>query len=229
MAKTIGIVAVTAEGAANCYKQIVRFAGEQLGPNKHPEIILINPSFDTILEAQQRDDWQTVGTILTRAAQRAVAAGAEFIIIPANSVHFAYDQVAKHVSVPVLNLVEVVADECQHQGYKKVAVLGVGLTLSGGLYDQPLAERSIKSIELTDAYRKTLDSIIYNKLVHGIVTLASTKKVLSLCDELQRDGCEALILACTELPLILHSTNTPLPVLDSTEVLARAAVKLACS
>lgn len=223
--KTIGIVAVTAEGAADCYKQIVKLAGEKLGANKHPKIILINPSFDTILQAQQRRDWQTVANILGNAAQNAITSGAEFIIIPANSVHYAYDLVVKQVDVSILNLVEEVVDECVRKGYKKVAVLGVGLTMSDGLYEKPLARRSIESVKLTDNEKALLDKIIYEELVHGLVNADSTARIVAICERLKQSGCEALILACTELPMMLTEENTSLPLLDSTKLLAGAAVQ----
>ncbi len=225
--KTIGIVAVTAEGAADCYKKIVQIAGKQLGVHKHPEIILVNPSFDTILQAQQQRNWPAVANILGAAAQKAATAGADLIIMPANSAHFAYDQIAKQVDVPVLNLVDIVVDTCKRRGYKKVAVLGVGLTMSDGLYDQPLARASIENMPLTTDEMDLLDRVIYQELVQGVVTADSTTRILAVCERLKRAGCEALVLACTELPLMLTSNNAPLPLIDSTELLAEATVRQA--
>ena len=127
--------------------------------------------------------------------------------------------------MPVLNLVKEVANECERQGYRRVAVLGVGLTISDGLYSQSLASRSIATVALADSEVKLLDAIIYQELVHGIVKPSSTAHILAICSRLKQAGCEALIVACTELPLALNADNVPLPILDSTELLAKAAVR----
>ena len=222
--KTVGIVGVTAEGAADCYKAIVKLALEKLGHNKHPEIVLVNPSFDLILAAQKKRDWHAVAGTLVAAAQKCVAAGADFIIIPANSVHFAYDLVAKSLDVPVVNIVEVVADQCKARGFKIVAVLGVGLTMSDGLYDGALNRRSIQQVMLGESEKVQLDNIIYGELVNGVIKPASVEKVLSICTRLASKGCDALILACTELQMILDAHNAPIPILDSTELLAANAL-----
>jgi aspartate racemase len=222
--KSIGIAAVTAEGAADCYKHIVNFAAQKLGENKHPEIILINHTFDEILKAQQRRDWTAVANILLDSSQKAKRAGADFIVIPANSVHFAYSAIASQAPLPVINLVEEVALECKRNGYNKVAVLGVGLTMADGLYDQPLHDRSIESIPLTNTQRQLLDKIIYAELVHGIVKPHSQASVLDICNRLKEAGAQALVLACTELPLIINYENTLIPVVDSTRLLAKVAL-----
>lgn len=223
--KTIGIAAVTAEGAADCYKKIVQLSAKRLGPNKHPEIILVNPSFDSILAAQKQRDWEVVAKILSEAARKAVNGGAEFIIMPANSVHFAYDLVAKQLNVPLLNLVEIVVDACSQEGYKKVSVLGVGLTMSDGLYNKEFAKQSIENITIANNEAIELDRIIYEELVQGKVNQKSVSSIFEICERLKEAGCQAVILACTELQSIFTNGKSPLPVLDSTELLAKAAVE----
>lgn len=222
--KTIGIVGITAEGAADCYKSIVKLAAQKLGANNHPEVVLVNPSFNLVIAAQKQRDWQTVADIIVTAARQCVTAGADFIIVPANSVHFAYGLVAKALEVPVINIVEVVADECKAKSFKKVGVLGVGLTMSDGLYDEALSGRGIQQVKLSKSEEAQLDNIIYNELVSGVIKPASVEKVLTVCRRLASEGCEALVLACTELQMILSADNVPIPILDSTELLAASAV-----
>lgn len=224
--KTIGVVGITAEGASDCYKKIVKLAGERLGSNRHPEIVIVNPSFDTIVAAQKRQDWSTVAEIIASAGQKCINAGAELIIIPANSVHFAYEDVANKLDVPVVSIVDTVVNACSAQKLKKVAVLGVGITMSEGLYDNALRQNGIGQVKLNEGAIKELDSIIYNELVNGIINQESVKRILSICSQLQAEGCEALVLACTELQMVLNNNNAPLPVLDSTELLAVRAVEL---
>lgn len=222
--KTIGIVGITAEGAADCYKLIVKQATQKLGANQHPEIVLVNPPFNLILGAQKQRDWQAVADTIVAAARKCETAGADFIIMPANSVHFAYDLVAKALEVPVINIVEVVSDECEARGFKKVGVLGVGLTMSDGLYDEALNRRGTMQVKLSLTEKLQLDEIIYSELVGGIMKPTSVEKVLAICRRLASEGCEALVLACTELQMILNADSVTLPILDSTELLAASAV-----
>src|SRR5579862_8364565 len=136
--KAIGIAAVSAEGAAACYRTIVSLASVRLGPNMHPEIILDNPPFAAILAAQNRGDWHQVAMILIGSLNKLAAAGAEVAVIPANSAHFAYKEVIRAVKLPIINIVDSAVSECVERGYASIAVLGVGLTMSGRLYDEPL-------------------------------------------------------------------------------------------
>jgi aspartate racemase len=153
-------------------------------------------------------------------------AGAEFAIIPANSVHFAFDEVMTSSSIPVLNIVELAADDAKDKGCKKVGVLGVGLTMEGRLYEQPLVSRKLESISLKSDEQSSLNSIIYNELVQGAVNDKSVEVILGICEALRSRGCDALILACTELPMALNSSNCPLPFIDTTSLLAEKAVAI---
>jgi aspartate racemase len=222
--KTIGIAAVTAEGAAACYKDIVQMAAEKLGPNEHPEIVLDNPSFATILAAQKERDWPAVANIVARSINLLAEAGADFAVIPANSVHYAYDLIVAQTKIPVLNIVELVARECHERNLKQVAILGVGVTMSDGLYDRYLKTEHVTSVALPELDRKKLDDIIYEELVHGEIVPDSVTAVVNICTRLKARQCDALVIACTELPMLINHANSPLPFIDSTHLLAARAV-----
>jgi aspartate racemase len=222
--KTIGIAAVTAEGASSCYKSIVTLAGQRLGFNQHPEITLDNPPFANILAAQKREDWTEVARILTDSVNKLASIGAEVAIIPANSVHYAFDNIESNARIPLLSIVEITADECVKQGYKKVAVLGVGQTMTGGLYDEPLKSRGVESLQLPKDQQEALNTIIYNELVQGEIVPQSVTKIINICSGLKGEGCEAVLLACTELPMVINRENAPLSYIDTTFLLAQKAV-----
>jgi len=227
--KTIGIAAVSAEGAAACYKTIVRLAAEKLGPNMHPEVILDNPPFATILAAQNKGDWHAVGTLLADVINRMADAGAMVAVIPANSAHFAYDEIAQKSKIPVISIVEATVNECVERDYKKVAVLGVGLTMSGKLYDESLRKRGVASIELNEAQQKRLNDIIYSELVNGKVVDSSLKEMLGMLEGLKQKGVDAVLLACTELPMAITTDNAPLPFIDTTYLLAQEVIDASLS
>lgn len=224
--KTIGIAAVSAEGAASCYKKIVEYSGRKLGPNEHPEILLDNPSFARILAAQEVRDWDGVVQIVAGAVNKLADAGAEFAVVPANSAHFGFKEIEKAAKIPVLNLVELAADECVKQEFVRVAVLGVGVTMSDGLYEEALKSRGITSVKLPDKERKQINEIIYEELVHGEIVPDSVGCIVRICERLMHRGCDAVVLACTELPMVINRANSPLPFIDTTDLLAERAVEL---
>ncbi len=227
--KTIGIVAATAEGAALCYRTIVEMAGKQLGPNVHPKILLANTSFADILEPQNLRDWSAVAKVLTDDVNLLAQIGADFAIMPVNAVHYAYPKIAESAQIPVLNLVDIVADECQARGFKKAAVLGVGMTMSDGLYDSALRQRGIEPIVPNADSQKQLSRIIYDELVLGKIVSESTDWIVGLLEKLKHQGCDGVALACTELPLVINENNSPLPFIDTTRLLAKRALQVATS
>ena len=222
--KHIGIVGVTAEGAAECYRTICRESVRRLGDNRHPEITLHNRSFHEILAAQEQRNWNRVAGYLLESIKILANSGADFAIIPANSVHFALEILRHNSPIPILSIVDVTADECMKHGYRKVAILGVGLTLEGGLYSEPLKDRGISALLPITADQEALNMIIYQEIVPGRVTEKGIARILRILEKFNNDDCDAAILACTELPLVVNEKNAPLPCLDTTRLLALAAV-----
>lgn len=227
--KHVGIVAVTAEGAALCYKTLCARAQEILGEHTHPEITIHSSSFHSILEAQRRDDWELVGESISRSLPTLEKSGADFVIVPANSVHFAYAQYSKTSAVPVWNLLELAADECSKRGCKKVLTLGVGITMSRGLFHQSLKSKGIESAVPSAEEQEILNKIIYSELVRGEILPSSTEAILNIVLSNLKGGVDGILLGCTELPLVLSESTCGVPTIDTTRLLGMRAAEYACS
>ncbi|AKM79352.1 MAG: Aspartate racemase [Candidatus Beckwithbacteria bacterium GW2011_GWB1_47_15] len=224
--KHIGIVGVTAEGASLCYRTIVAESDKILGPNQHPEISLNNPNFADILKLQNNGDWNGLAKLLSGSIKKLAANGAQIAVIPANSVHYAFEKIKRLSSIRVLSIVDLAVTECRKKDYKKTAVLGVGLTMSGGLYEKPLKLVGVKIILPSSSDQKRLNRVIYGELVRGKPTPKSFKFIKDLIKKLKKAGAEAVILACTELGIVIPENLSTLPVIDTTRLLARKALAL---
>jgi aspartate racemase len=220
--KTIGIVGITAEGASLCYRTIV--SESPLPGGAHPPIALYTGSFAVLNESLKQRDWEGVGAIIGDSITRLVSAGAELIIMPANATHYATDYFLPQCPVPFLSVVDVSADACAEQGYARVAVLGIGLTMTDGLYEQPLRSRGIEPMTPTSDEQAALNQIIYEEIIPARITPTTAPRIVEILAALRERGAEAAILACTELPLVITEENTPLPFVDSTRLLARTAL-----
>ena len=236
--KTIGIVAVTAEGAALCYRTIVAESARYLPPEVHPPIVLHNASLHLINECLRRRDWPGVATLVGDSIRKLVSIGAELVIMPANATHFAATRIVAECPVPFLNIVELSAATCAAQGYARVAVLGIGLTMSDGLYEGPLRERGIKPILPTGEEQALINAVIYEQIIPARVTRQGTQRVLDVIARLKQRGADLVILGCTELPIVVTERNAelpivvternaPLPFIDTTRLLARRALEYA--
>lgn len=223
--KHIGILGITAEGASLCYQTIVSQSARMLGENIHPTITLHTTSFNDILKAQKDSNWEKVSEICLASITVLKNTGADFVIIPANSVHYAYDLMKTNSPIPILSIVDAVLSECLEKKYKKVGVLGIGITMSGGLYTKPLEDNGIQAFVPSTEDQDILNEIIYKEIVLGIKNEQSTHKILRIVQGLKDQGVEAVILGCTELPLVITEGNSPLPVIDTTRLLAIKAVE----
>jgi aspartate racemase len=222
--KTIGIVGITAEGASLCYRTIVAESAQALPSGAHPPIAMYTGSFAVLNERLSRRDWPGVGALISASIARLVSIGAELIIMPANATHYAVDYFLPQCPVPFLSIVDVAADACVQGGYARVAVLGIGLTMTDGLYDQPLRSRGVEPMTPTSAEQATLNQIIYDEIIPARVTPSTAPRIVEILAAMRELGAEAAILACTELPLVITEENTPLPFIDTTRLLARTAL-----
>ena len=202
--KHIGIVACSAEGAALCYQTICREALALVGKNDHPRITL-----DSIAMAR----WLP-----------AFDAGADFAICPDNSAHLAWDYVQATTPLPWLHIGGVVGEEAKRRGFRRVGVLGTRYTMAGPVYSAALGKLGIDAVVPEAADFETVDRIIFAELVDGVFTDASRQAYNRVIARLGERGCDAVALACTEIPLLVRADESPLPTLDSTRLLARAAL-----
>jgi aspartate racemase len=223
----IGIVAGSAEGAALCYRTICLEGPETLGEYQHPRVTLDGMSLADYMEFVYQDDWDGVAGMMLDSTRRLAAAGADFAICPDNTFHQALDRMLGSSPIPWLHIAEVVAGEAVDRGMRHLGVMGTRYLMDGPVYREKLAARGIAMTVPQPASREEINRIIFQELVNGRVLEPSRARCLEVVGELRAAGCDAVVLGCTELPLIVLPEQSPLPTLDSTRLLARAALRRA--
>ena len=223
----IGIVGCSAEGASLCYRTICEKGAQVLGPHGHPEITMHTHSLAAYVECLDRNDWDGVAELMLDSARKLDRAGAEFLICPDNTIHQATDLVASRSPLPWLHIAEVVADEAAERIYQRVWLLGTKWLVQSDVYPEKLGARGIGFVRPTDEERREIDRIIMDELVYGVFRPESVTHFQLVIRRMKDDGCDAVVLGCTEIPLIISNRNSPLPVLDSTRLLAWAALRRA--
>lgn len=225
--KHIGIVGVTAEGAALCYRTIVSEAAKLLGQNKHPEISLHNHPFALLAELQMKKDWDGLSDQLSLSVKKLASIGADFAIMPSNSPHYAIDLIRKKSPIPVMSIVEATVNEVKEKGFKRFAILGIGITMTDGLYEKPLKTAGIDPVIPNKLQQDVLIDVIYNYIIPDKSTTKSTQKVIAVINQLKEKKCDSVGLCCTELPIIITKENSPLPFVDTTRLIAKKALEYA--
>lgn len=228
MPQHIGIVACSAEGAALCYRTICAEGARLLGPHAHPEVSLHGHSLAAYVACLDRGDWRGVGELMLASARKLAAIGADFLICPDNTIHQALPCIERHSPLPWLHIAEVVADEAARRGFRHLGLLGTRWLVESEVYPEKLGARGLTCARPNAAERQETNRVIMEELVHGVFepeALACFQRVIARLKEEER--CDAAVLGCTEIPLIIDDTNSPLPTLDSTRLLARAALRRA--
>ncbi len=223
----IGIVGCSAEGASLCYRVICTEAPAILGGHAHPEVTLHTPSLQAYTDCLQRDDTQGIADLMLSSAQKLAGAGADFLICPDNTIHRAFDRVEPRSPLPWLHIADVVAQAAGDRGYRRLALTGTRWLVESSVYPEKLVSRGLECVIPDPGERAEIDRIIMDELVRGLAKPESTAYTLQVIDRLGREGCDAVILGCTELPIVIDQANSPLPPLDSTRLLARAALRRA--
>ncbi len=230
MTDAIGIVACSAEGAALCYRTICADGERLLGPHAHPEVLLHGHSFADYVVCLDRGDWPGVGALMLDSARKLAAAGARFLICPDNTLHAALPHVEPESPLPWLHIAEVVAEEARARGFRRVGLLGTRWLVDGETYPDKLGARGLGFVRPTESERAEVHRIIMDELVRGVFRPEAVAALRRVIGRLADAGCDAVVLGCTELPLVLDDdTTSPLPTLDSTRLLARAALRRAVS
>jgi len=225
MNRHIGIVACSAEGAALCYRTICSEGGDRLGKYAHPEITMHSHSFAAYMRCIESGDWRGVAELMLSSAGKVAGAGADLIICPDNTIHEAFDLVSEKSPLPWLHIAEEVAAEASRRGYERLGVMGTRFLMEGPVYETKLREAGIASVVPGEDERKRINHIIFEELVGGVFTAESRSYLGGVIAGLGERGCDAVVLGCTELPLIVTPDASPLPVLDSTRLLARSALR----
>ncbi len=223
----IGIVGCSAEGAALCYRTICAEGAEHLGSHAHPEVSMHTPNLADYVACLERDDWAGVGALMLGSAEKLAAIGADFLICPDNTIHKALPLIEDRLPLPWLHIAEVVAEEAEAKGFGKIGLLGTPWLVDSEVYPEKLAARGIGFERPTDDERAELGRIIMEELTYAVFKPASVSFHQRVIGRMKEDGCDAVVLGCTEIPLIINDSNAPLPTLDSTRLLARAALRRA--
>jgi aspartate racemase len=227
MAKHIGIVACSAEGAALCYRTVCLEGAALLGEYDHPEVTLNSIPMVRHMKPLRAGDWRGVAALMVESARKVALAGADFAICPDNTIHQAFEFVRPASPLPWLHIAEVVAKEARSRGFKRLAVLGTRYLMEGPVYPDALAAHGIERLIPDEADRERIHQTIFKELVNGVFTEESRRFFNEVMGRMRERGCDAAVLGCTEIPLLVRPAEAPLPTLDSTRLLARAALRLA--
>jgi aspartate racemase len=227
MPRHIGIVACSAEGAALCYRTICVEGAGLLGPHAHPEVSMHTPSLADYMAHIYRGDWPGIGELMLASAGKLAKMGADFLICPDNTIHQALPYVVPRSPLPWLHIAEVAAQHAVERGFRTVGLTGARWLVDSEVYPEKLAARGIKYVRPSLAERDECNRIIMDELVCSTFKPESIAYFQQVIARMKDQGCDAVVLGCTELPLILGDANSPLPTLDSTRLLARAALRRA--
>lgn len=225
MPQHIGIVGCSAEGAALCYRTICAEGEALLGAHSHPEVSMHTSPLSEYVACLERGDMDGVGELMLGSARKLAAIGADFAICPDNTIHEAFPYVAARSPLPWLHIAEVVAEEAVARGFRRIGILGTRWLVDSEVYPEALAARGLGFARPDPAERDEIDRFIFAELVKGVFTPEATEAHRRVIGRMKEAGCDAVVLGCTEIPLLMNDDNSPLPTLDSTRLIARAALR----
>jgi aspartate racemase len=222
-----GILAHSSEGAGLCYLTFCREGFREMGQHLHPDVMLDGTAMGRAMPAWEAGDLGAVRAIMAESVQRLAAGGCDFFACPDNTSHIALETDGPELALPGLNIADVVAEHAVRLGMKRVAVLGTRFTMAGPVYRRALPGVGIHPAFPNDGERADIDRIIFDELVEGVFTDSSRRRYIEVIERLKREeGCDGVALVCTEIPLLVTADVSPLPILDSTRLLARAAFEV---
>jgi len=225
--KHIGIVGCSAEGAALCYKTICSQGSKILGEHAHPEVSMHTHSLASYVDCLNANDLSGVAELMLSSAEKLNKQGADFLICPDNTIHQAFQYVEQRSSLPWLHIAEVVVESAKTRGFQQLGILGTRWLVESGVYPEIIEQAGLRWSRPASEERTEIGRIIMQELVFGVFKPESIAYFQQVIDALRTKGCDAVILGCTEIPLIIDDSNSSLPTLDSTRLLAEAAIQLA--
>ncbi|MEU8249543.1 amino acid racemase [Nonomuraea sp. NPDC048916] len=223
----LGILAHSTEGAALCFLGYCQEGFRRTGRNEHPDVTLDYIAFGRSMPAWDAGDHASIRATLSVSVDRLARAGADFFACPDNTAHLALEHPGADLALPGLHLAEVVADQAARDGHRRVGILGTRYLMDGPVYPRALGARGIATEVPGPADRDLVDTIIFKELVNGVFSDDSRQGYVRVIERLAARGCDAVALVCTEIPLLVTPDVSPLPTLDSTRLLARAAYDVA--
>ena len=224
-AKHIGMVTMSYEGAALCYQTICAEAAAVMGEHMHPEITLHSFPLAQYMRFVSALDWEGAAGLLLESVEKVARAGADFAICPANTAHEAFEFVEERSPIPWLHIVAVVADAARARNCSRLGVLGTRFLMEGKVYREVLGNRGIEAVIPEPEQRSHINTLIYDELVKGTVKSSTKEYFRATVQGLASSGCDGVVMACTEIPMVLREEDVEVPLFDSTRLLARAALK----
>jgi aspartate racemase len=222
-----GILAHSSEGAALCYLTFCREGFREMGRHMHPDVMLDCTAMGRAMPAWEAGDYDVVRAIMAESVERLAAGGCDFFACPDNTAHIALEKDGPALALPGLDIADVVAERAAALGMERVAVLGTRFTMAGPLYRRALPAVGIEPRFANEEERGDVDRIIFDELVEGVFTESSRRRYVEVIQRLKdEEGCDGVALVCTEIPLLVTAEVSPLPILDSTRLLARAAFEV---
>jgi aspartate racemase len=225
--KHIGIVGCSAEGAALCYRTICEESGKHMGEHYHPEVSMHTHSLGDYMTPIDKGDWKAVADLMLSSTEKLAKCGAEFAICPDNTIHESFPFIENNSPLPWLHIAEVVAAKAKESGFKTCIILGTKYLMEGPVYPQALKKFELNYLIPPQSDREKINAVIFGELVHGRFSEVNRLYFNQVIQGLKEKGGEAAILGCTEIPLLVDPDDCPLPTLDSTRLLARAAIEYA--
>lgn len=223
----IGIVGCSAEGAALCYRTICLEGEALLGKHLHPEVTMHTYPLGKYIEYITQNQWERVAELMLSSTKKVADAGADFVISPDNTIHAAFNQVIQQSPLPWIHIVDAVMNEAKQCGYRNLLVLGTRYLMEGTVYTEKLNSLKLDYVMPSAEERNQIHAIIFDELVRGICRDHSRYFFSQVIKRSKKKGCDAVVLGCTEIPLLISQEDSVLPILNSTQLLARAALKRA--
>jgi aspartate racemase len=225
--KHVGILAHSFEGAGLCYREVCLDGVRRLGAHRHPEVTMTGIAMHFMMDAYERGDHDAVRRLFVEDIRKLAAAGADFFVCPDNTAHIALERPGEPFAIPCLHIGEVVAERAAAEGRRKIGILGTDYTMTGPVYPGALGRRGMEWAIPDETDRKRVHDVIFDELCLGVCSDSARDDYVAIIDKLAGEGCDAVALVCTEIPLLVTADVSPLPILDSTRLLARAAVDVA--
>lgn len=226
--KRIGLIGgLSAESTTHFYSALTRLYVDRYDNTDYPEIVLFSVRFATLIGWASSGAWDRFAGGIVKGLRSLEAAGAEFGVITANLPHVVFDELQRQTSLPLLHIAEVVSEAAHERGFRRVALLGTLATMEADFYPQKLTNHGVHCMIPEKDEQHTMQDIIDNELTRGVVSEASTHRFLAIIESLKHRGADAVILGCTEIPMLVSDANSPLPVLDSTQLLVEKTLATA--
>ena len=224
--KTIGMIGgMSWESSIEYYRIVNQTVREKLGGLHSAKSIMVSVEFAEIEALQHQDRWDELAAILIEAARSLERGGADFVIICTNTMHKLYDILQNQIKIPMLNIADATAEKIKAQGIDKIALLGTRFTMEEDFYKGRLADKyGLDVIIPSSAQREIVHRVIYDELCAGIIKPDSKQKYAEIIQGLAAEGVGGIILGCTEIGLLVKQADSPVPLFDTTEIHARAAV-----